>query len=46
MPDQDKSNYTVNAELAKGLDVDKANRIGLYLEQILKNDKYTEKYSV
>ncbi len=46
MPDQDQSNYTVTAELAKGLDVDKANRISSYLEQVLKSDKYTEKYSV
>jgi len=45
-PDQDESRYTIVAKPAKGLDVEKVNKIALQLEDIVKDDSYTRGYSI
>lgn len=45
-PDQDESRYTITAKPAKGLNIEKVNGIALQMEDMVKDDKYTENYSV
>lgn len=45
MPKIDNAQYNVTAELPKGLDIEKSNRIAFQLEEIVKKDKNTLKYS-
>lgn len=45
MPKTDNAQYNVTAELPKGLDIEKSNRIAYQLEEIIKKDKNTIKYS-
>jgi len=45
MPKTDDAKYNVTAELPKGLDIEKSNRIAYQLEEIIKKDKNTIKYS-
>ena len=44
-PKQDKGEYSLVAELAKGLDIEKANRISKEMEEIVKASKYTQSYT-
>lgn len=46
MPQMDSGEYSISGTLAKGLDVNKANRIAEEIEKIIKEDKYTIDYSV
>lgn len=46
MPQMDSGQYNISGTLAKGLDVEKANKIALELESIVKDDKFTIDYSV
>lgn len=46
MPQMDSGEYSISGTLAKGLDVNKANRIAEEIEKIIKEDKYTVDYSV
>ncbi|BDU49930.1 efflux RND transporter permease subunit [Haliovirga abyssi] len=45
MPKVDNAQYNVTAELPKGLDIEKANRIAYQMEKIVKNDKNTIQYA-
>jgi len=44
MPKQDQGKYSLTAELQKGTDLAKAERIAKELEEIVKNDPHTESY--
>ena len=44
MPKQDEGKYSMTAELQKGTDLAKAERIAKELEEIVKNDPHTESY--
>ena len=44
MPKQDEGKYSLTAELQKGTDLEKAQRIGKELEEIVKNDPHTQSY--
>ena len=44
MPKQDQGKYSMTAELQKGTDLAKAERIAKELEEIVKNDPHTESY--
>ena len=44
MPKQDEGKYSLTAELQKGTDLAKAERIARELEEIVKNDPHTESY--
>ena len=44
MPKQDQGKYSMTAELQKGTDLAKAERIARELEEIVKNDPHTESY--
>jgi len=44
MPKQDQGKYSLTAELQKGTDLAKAERIARELEEIVKNDPHTESY--
>lgn len=44
MPKQDEGKYSLTAELQKGTDLNKAERIAKELEEIVKNDPHTESY--
>ncbi len=45
MPKTDEGKYSITAKLAKGLEVEKANRIALEIEEIVANDRYTKKFT-
>ena len=44
MPKQDQGKYSLTAELQKGTDLAKAEKIAKELEEIVKNDPHTESY--
>lgn len=44
MPKQDEGKYSLTAELQKGTDLAKAERIARELEEIVKNDPHTQSY--
>ena len=44
MPKQDEGKYSMTAELQKGTDLAKAERIAKELEEIVKNDPHTQSY--
>jgi len=44
MPKQDEGKYALTAELQKGTDLAKAEKIAKELEEIVKNDPYTQSY--
>ena len=44
MPKQDEGKYSMTAELQKGTDLAKAERIAKELEEIVKNDPHTKSY--
>ena len=44
MPKQDEGKYSLTAELQKGTDLEKAQRIGKELEENAKNDTHTKSY--
>ena len=44
MPKQDQGRYSVVAELGKGVDIDKAERIARQIEDIVKANPYTQTY--
>ena len=44
MPKQDQGKYSMTAELQKGTDLAKAERIARELEEIVKNDPHTQSY--
>ena len=44
MPKQDQGKYSLTAELQKGTDLAKAERIARELEEIVKNDPHTQSY--
>lgn len=44
-PKQDKGQYSLTAELAKGLDIDKAERISRQMEEIVIANEYTQSYT-
>lgn len=46
MPEMDNGKYSITGTLAKGLDIEKSNNIALAIENIIKDDSFTEEYSV
>lgn len=44
MPKQDQGRYSVVAELGKGVDIEKAERIARQIEDIVKENQYTQTY--
>lgn len=44
MPKQDQGRYSVVAELGKGVDIEKAERIARQIEDIVKANQYTQTY--
>lgn len=44
-PKQDKGQYSVVAELPKGWDIDKANKIAKQMENIVADNEYTQSYN-
>ncbi|OQY10189.1 MAG: hypothetical protein B6I28_01465 [Fusobacteriia bacterium 4572_132] len=43
-PKTDMAGYTISAKIPSGLDLEKANRIAIKIEDIIKKDEFTEKY--
>ena len=46
MPSMDNGEYQISGTLAKGLDLEKANRIGKEVESIVAKDSMTKSYSI
>jgi len=46
MPRQDQGRYSIIAELGNGIDVEKSNEIAKRIEEIVKNEEHTQKYSM
>ena len=46
MPTRDEGQYTIVAETPSGVEVDFSDQIAKKLEEVVKNDEYTVKYSV
>lgn len=45
MPETDEGRYAIAAKMAKGLDVEKANRVALEIEDIVEKDSNTVRYT-
>lgn len=45
MPIQDQGTYSINAELPEGTDLTKADKVAKEIENIVKNNSYTQSYS-
>lgn len=46
MPTRDEGQYTIVAEMPSGVEVGLSDQVAKKLEEIVKNDKYTVKYSI
>ena len=45
MPRQDQGRYSISAELGNGIDLERSDEIARLLEEIVKNEEHTQKYS-